>query len=687
MTTAGGVSNGQILEKPASENPTSQYSDQNCGELFPFIEALKPHLPADYGTMPVRQVLKVLQKSARDTFSKLENYIEKMKVFEELNDDIANTWKSKGNDAYQRSSFRESIHCYSRALICAASDDMVAALLNNRSAAFFMLKYYEFSCIDANACLKLKEDYWKALERRGAALKELGLVELGNQDIHAASEKNFSLGVSVTEIEDRLQSMLGLLKGTSVPPKGKIAACAKLATSSKGRKIVALEDISSGTILEETPYASVTKSEKLLFTCSFCLQHTVVLFPGTLYRKYKKNARGLFCCDECASDAWEYYGLSETNSSFFLCCPNDALLAHRLLQSLERFHNLGSYDIQSHFYGTEEHQPPSEYVKRMESDFSKELSTFSAVGGNETIVSAIGLFWGTFTEEYADLHRKAQRQILINGIDVKYSIQLPVIADPQVTLPSVSFRERMETVGCGVYALASLFNHSCDPNCFLSFEGNPQGCSAKIAVRVIRPICAGEEFTVAYGGLTRYVSHSKSRRSELLRLQYGFSCRCSACINDSDRVTTSEELEHYTKAADYYQKGCRLIREKNYETAVTVLLQSYEIVMRYICFPPRPPQTMIPLTHTSLAMAYYHLNNRSKCLEHLKAALSTDIEIHGTDIRPEMIQVYNRLSTLETNEQEKNTFCEKAITLLETFYLPSKKLGNAIALVYSDARL
>ena len=76
--------------------------------------------------------------------------------------------------------------------------------------------------------------------------------------------------------------------------------------------------------------------------------------------------------------------------------------------------------------------------------------------------------------------------------------------------------------GIGLYAQAAAVNHSCDPNCFQSFDILS---SSTLSIRSCRDIKKGEEITIAYidvGAPTWW------RQKELLS-SYGFYCSCSRC--------------------------------------------------------------------------------------------------------------------------------------------------------------
>jgi hypothetical protein len=97
----------------------------------------------------------------------------------------------------------------------------------------------------------------------------------------------------------------------------------------------------------------------------------------------------------------------------------------------------------------------------------------------------------------------------------------------------------LETIGQGVYPLASLWNHSCDPNCFVRFgvmnnkSTNSQENDDKnikmertiLQMVAIRDIPPGVELTHSYVDL----SHDTTTRQETLYRIHGFICDCRRC--------------------------------------------------------------------------------------------------------------------------------------------------------------
>lgn len=79
-----------------------------------------------------------------------------------------------------------------------------------------------------------------------------------------------------------------------------------------------------------------------------------------------------------------------------------------------------------------------------------------------------------------------------------------------------------DPVGLGVFPQGALFNHSCQPNCVVSFDGR------QMNVHAIADIAQDEELLVSYVD----VLMSSSTRQRELRESYFFSCSCERCSED-----------------------------------------------------------------------------------------------------------------------------------------------------------
>lgn len=91
--------------------------------------------------------------------------------------------------------------------------------------------------------------------------------------------------------------------------------------------------------------------------------------------------------------------------------------------------------------------------------------------------------------------------------------------------------------GLAVYAAASRLNHSCEANAHHGYNPNIY----RFTVHAVRDIAAGEEITISYmGGPGGYMV--RSQRIDRLRTNYGFTCTCPKCSDNTGESDTRREL-------------------------------------------------------------------------------------------------------------------------------------------------
>lgn len=83
--------------------------------------------------------------------------------------------------------------------------------------------------------------------------------------------------------------------------------------------------------------------------------------------------------------------------------------------------------------------------------------------------------------------------------------------------------------GAGVYPMGAMLNHSCVPNCYLSYEPSTHAQVIRTAV----PVRAGQELTHPYVDVATTVHD----RQESLAQDYFFVCRCPRCERGLARAT------------------------------------------------------------------------------------------------------------------------------------------------------
>ena len=79
--------------------------------------------------------------------------------------------------------------------------------------------------------------------------------------------------------------------------------------------------------------------------------------------------------------------------------------------------------------------------------------------------------------------------------------------------------------GSAAYLLASMLNHSCEPNLDISFPGN----NAVAAFTAARDIARNEQLTISYVDAGQGVA----QRRRALEFGYGFTCRCPRCLEET----------------------------------------------------------------------------------------------------------------------------------------------------------
>ena len=79
----------------------------------------------------------------------------------------------------------------------------------------------------------------------------------------------------------------------------------------------------------------------------------------------------------------------------------------------------------------------------------------------------------------------------------------------------------------GIFAQGALFNHSCLPNCYASWNQARE----RLCIYSERDIPAGDELFIAYDSAELILQHT-SVRIQILKERYGFECKCVVCDGD-----------------------------------------------------------------------------------------------------------------------------------------------------------
>ncbi len=125
--------------------------------------------------------------------------------------------------------------------------------------------------------------------------------------------------------------------------------------------------------------------------------------------------------------------------------------------------------------------------------------------------------------------------------------------------------EECSAVGIGLYIPATPFNHSCLPNCCVTFTGR------ELRVRCVKNVKSGEELCLSYTELAR----PRAIRQKDLSSAYFFECTCQRCCSEKDdRLFKSYEEDNLITAADL---ACNLIERGDSKFARNELLTALHL--------------------------------------------------------------------------------------------------------------
>lgn len=89
--------------------------------------------------------------------------------------------------------------------------------------------------------------------------------------------------------------------------------------------------------------------------------------------------------------------------------------------------------------------------------------------------------------------------------------------------------------GSALYLLASLFNHSCEPNVNVNFPNN----DATAVFTAARHVSAGEQLFITYTDAEQEIDV----RQEYLAFAYGFKCQCPRCQEELAELQKQPHLQ------------------------------------------------------------------------------------------------------------------------------------------------
>jgi len=490
-------------------------------------------------------------------------------------------YREEGNIHYKKNYINDAIYKYNLSLkYSPLGSENLALSYANRSVMFFHKRIYQLCINDINEALangypaKLQP---KLYERKAECFSNMGNFKDGSQFLEDALKSPLcnedpklkqSLEGKLKVFKDSLASQFidsdddnldDIVIAKPALAKNEVLVSAdagvQLCTNKdRGNHLRAARTIEVGEMLvKETPYACVLLNS---FTRTNCYECMLRLSSATMNISYCEHCSLVgFCSPECKKNAWAKHHAYEC--TYLNLISDKAAISHMEHLSLRIVLKAGF-----------------ERLKELKSslvEFEK-----SCGGKNEAVViekdapyesaSYLNIFrlmthWSR--REPADLLRRALVSALLLRTLVKSDFfganrsEVDLMSDEEVAfigglmlrhnqsiscnaheISELEFNRKSLTdsvtrgIGAGIYAVLSLFNHSCEPHVTRNFDG------PVCTVRAIRTIERGEEIFDNYG--VHYAVQEIGERRAKLYDQYFFNCECVACCNDwplYDKIT------------------------------------------------------------------------------------------------------------------------------------------------------
>lgn len=318
----------------------------------------------------------------------------------------------------------------------------------------------------------------------------------------------------------------------------------------RGFHIRAKRDIQPGElIVNEKPFAAVLNEEYFLTNCFECLIPVNCLYMNLTYCTECSSI--VYCSTECANKAWDSHHKYE--------CKHLNLLSSQLGITNMEWLSLRIVLKASLEYLISIKQELEYYEKKYETIVRDESALFALENGEAKVINSnqysliFPLITNSSVRKLSDLFRRSfvamfLVKYLINADFFEIDKSSPILAEQACFIGGLILRHLQsiscnaheiselkldeskkkpmadsyaQGIGAGIFAILSMFNHSCDPDVTRNFRGS------KCQVRSLRTIKKGDEILDNYGVI--YAVNELDQRKAKLLEQYFFDCNCMAC--------------------------------------------------------------------------------------------------------------------------------------------------------------
>ena len=509
--------------------------------------------------------------------------------YDEKNATKASDFRQQGNELFKIKEYYDALLKYNLSLQYSSTDQAennLALAFANRSAVFFHLNEFELCLNDIESALSVgypEKNRCKLIERKLNCFLKLELFCSGidliktlksnlSIEVYQSFEKKFKSGNGdKKQIQPEQQFYFknyGSIDLSISNPNPKVTFASKSIdidySMDRGYFLKAAKDIKVGELLvNEPPFASVLIGNRIGQNCFECL---LKLNPLKMNLAYcNQCSLVVYCSQNCATTSWTHIHKYECKYLNFLINQSGLTqmewLALRIVLKAGKNYLLSVKPLLEH------------YEKMFESSIRdgscmRFLETEDKVYNSNSYLSIFNLITNSRVRKLNDLFRRSfvayflvkllekndffqtdsaegfkENQWFIGGLILRHLQSISCNAHEVSELQhSKAKRNAMaessaQGIGAGIFAILSLFNHSCDPHVTRNFRGS------RCQVRALQNIKKGEEIYDNYGVL--YAVNELKERRQKLKEQYFFECNCLPCRNDwpiYDKIVNQLEM-------------------------------------------------------------------------------------------------------------------------------------------------
>ncbi|XP_058836297.1 SET and MYND domain-containing protein DDB_G0273589-like [Topomyia yanbarensis] len=404
-----------------------------------------------------------------------------------------------GNRLYLKKDYNEALNKYNESICWAetGSEDLGIGYAN-RSAIYYEQEEYQYAI--ANIALAKKHNYPQRLLSKLLAREQNCLEKIRNgQSKFTIPPIRMPMNV---DVNPRIPH---LAKGIRM---GQIAGY--------GRSMIAERDFKAGdVILHETPMLTSVSPELKYLNCNYCSIenfHSLIPCPNCVSVMY--------CDEECLEKGTSFHryecGISEKLHHISYGSSRVYMGPRMFFYGLSLFDNL---EEMMKFCSTHDRTGANPLTLDYTNDCRlEEFKIFHQV----KLPTSNFLYEDSFRFYAAVYYSVYINHPLVKSIFTNQETKNFMLRAMLDYMRIIGFLVigRSENFTNQLQSLASVFNHSCDPNTVASYR------SGQLKVIVLRPISKGEQIFISYGPL--YDKHSDSERKQIMAM-FHFDCVCNIC--------------------------------------------------------------------------------------------------------------------------------------------------------------